>query len=157
MRLDSIVDIIDIKIVDLVSFFDLMNVEEFQAIMSNPELYVKETEILLKDSTVSERKKIILILAMQSLEKERFFDFLKFCEGVYVVGQLSENAISCAILPGNAWSTRVQVYFYRSEVREVLKSIRNNPSNTNTLNSLIDEILSGKLWMKQFLRNSVPQ
>lgn len=157
LPLDSLLNSIDSRVGELVSFYDLIIIEEFQCIMTSPKKYLKESMKFLADTTVNDQKKIILILAMHALNKEDFGFFVNFCSALYIKGKISENVIKCVILPGRIWSNKVSINFYQTDIRQALKTIKYQPANSSSFDSLLDDMLRGKLWLQEFLRTSAPQ
>lgn len=146
------IESIELKVVDLTSPHDLLNILEFKQIIAHSEDYMIEAMKFIADSSKSDQQKLIVIYCMQSLDKKHYFTFLDFCGELYCENKISENSIKIAILPGNDWNNKVILYFYSPSVRSTLKKIINSNHASIDLKILINQIINGKIFLSLFFK-----
>lgn len=113
----ELIDSIDKKVVDLTSPFDLLEIAEFKQISAYSVKYLPDAKFLLSDNSKSNQKKQIVIYSMQTLPKKLYFNFLSYCTTLYNEEKITENHISCVILPGDNWNNKIVLNFYSTNLR----------------------------------------
>lgn len=137
------------EVIDLTSPSALFDSHLFLEVWQKPEKYVDNVKVFLADSKVTDTKKEIAALSLQSLP---LGDFVNFCD--YVIrlrteGKITNKVFYKAIFPGYDWNTKLQENFRNPEVRRLLLRLREIVSGPNKGvheydKKYVDEILSGE-------------
>lgn len=133
------------QIIDLTSDQDLFVNEAFIALCSFAQSNYEEFYSVLKNDSIGDQTKIILILAGHSLEQAEFEKFFEFVCLSYLEGHISDPVYLRLLIPSNKWSNRVIVHFYKKKLREPLNRVKKSPTTSPKIIGIVSELLSGKL------------
>lgn len=89
----------------LTSLFSLFRVDSFVRIFEDPSSRVAEAECAIRSQRLGEQAKVIVVLSMQRLPKREYVQFLQHVYEEWLSGELSDNVLTFAFVPGYSWNT----------------------------------------------------
>lgn len=146
LNYDSIVRVIDSKVVDLTSPSDLFSISEFVDIYESSSFYLDSMESFLIKSDVTAQQKIISIYSMQNLDLSRYLVLCNNAIDLFRSGKISEQILESVINPNFANKYPIVKNFQKIEVVNILEKLRYNKTLSPEFSAIIKDISTGKAW-----------
>jgi hypothetical protein len=152
---DSVILLIEKKVVDLTSPDDLFRIPEFKEVYENSSFYINDATKFLFEQKFTTQQKFIVIFSMQRLTLKEYTDFLTVCKSLYIKGSISEDILATAVSPDFGKKRVVIENYNNPNIKKILLDIKSQDSISIEFKKMIEKILSGEYWknIKKSIQN----